>query len=74
MIAMKLDLVSLVKLQESIKKVQSKQVENHDKLELLSAAYDQLKKKVKDVKDEQNMTNNAVAAPAEPPKEEKKKK
>ena len=49
---MKPDLVSLMKLHESIKKVQAKQVENHDKLELLGAAYDQLKKKVRDVKDE----------------------
>ena len=49
---MKPDLVSLIKLHESIKKVQSKQSENHDKLELLNAAYDQLKKKVKDVRDE----------------------
>ena len=68
------DLKSLLKLNESIKKVQSKQAENHDKLDLLSAAYDQLKKKVKEVKDEQNQTNNAsTAVPIEIKKEEKKK-
>ena len=72
MIALKPDLISLMKLHESIKKVQSKQTENHDKLELLSAAYDQLKKKVKDVRDEQNMTSNATQAPVEVKKDEKK--
>ena len=71
MIALKPDLISLMKLHESIKKVQSKQTENHDKLELLSAAYDQLKKKVKDVRDEQNMTSNATQAPVEVKKDEK---
>ena len=72
MIALKPDLISLIKLNESIKKVQSKQTGNHDKLELLSAAYDQLKKKVKDVRDEQNMTSNATQAPVEVKKDEKK--
>eukprot|EP00356_Strombidium_inclinatum_P002712 CAMPEP_0170478978 /NCGR_PEP_ID=MMETSP0208-20121228/376_1 /TAXON_ID=197538 /ORGANISM="Strombidium inclinatum, Strain S3" /LENGTH=68 /DNA_ID=CAMNT_0010751313 /DNA_START=306 /DNA_END=512 /DNA_ORIENTATION=+ len=64
------DLQSLPRLHDIIKKVKSKQSENRDKLELLTAAYDQLKKQVKTVKDEQNMTNNAGTAPVEAKKDD----
>ncbi len=68
------DLAALPRLHEIIKKVQAKQSENRDKLELLTAAYDQLKKKVKEVKAEQNMTNTAGPAPvAGPPKKDEPK-
>ena len=66
------DLASLSRLHETINKVKNKQKENGDKLELLQAAYDQLKKQVKVVRDEQNMTTNAGAA-IETKKDDKKK-
>ena len=54
-------------------KVRAKREENSEKLDLLGAAYDQLKKKIKEVRDEQNNTANASLAVAEAPPAEKKK-
>ena len=67
------DLQTLPRLHSLIMKVRSKREENSEKLDLLGAAYDQLKKKIKEVRDEQNNTANASLAVAEAAPEEKKK-
>tara|TARA_B110000285_G_C14563414_1_gene354562 strand:+ start:79 stop:387 length:309 start_codon:yes stop_codon:yes gene_type:complete len=67
------DLSTLPRLHTLIMKVRAKREENSEKLDLLGAAYDQLKKKIKEVRDEQNNTANASLAVAEAPPAEKKK-
>ena len=67
------DLSSLPRLHDLITKVRAKREENHDKLELLGAAYNQLKDNIKVVRDEQNNTANTATAVADTKVEEKKK-
>jgi hypothetical protein len=45
-------LASLPRLHDLITKVRAKREENSEKLELLGAAYNQLKDKIKEVRDE----------------------
>ena len=56
-------------------KVRQKREENTEKLDLLGAAYDQLKKKIKEVRDEQSQTASASLAVVEtaPPEKGAKK-
>ena len=69
------DLSALPRLHSLIMKVRQKREENTEKLDLLGAAYDQLKKKIKEVRDEQSQTASASLAVVEtaPPEKGAKK-
>ena len=67
------DLASLGRLHEIIKKVQGKQSENRDKLDLLHAAYKTLKDTVEQLKSEQNASANEAQAVTDAKPDEKKK-
>ena len=68
------ELSSLSRLHGTIKQVRGKRDENHEKLELLGAAYRTLKGQVETLKVEQNASNNeATAAIPDAKKDEKKK-